>query len=313
MSAEAAGAMSLAERFEAERDRLRGIAYRMLGTPDDADDVVQDAWLRFAAAHDDPSPTPIDNVAAWLTTVTTRLAIDRLRSAQQRREAYVGPWLSDPVLELESPDPSPDDSVVLAESLTLGFMSVLERLSPLERAVFILGDLFQFPLTEVAAIVERSPDATRQLAKRARDHVADGRPRFAPEPDEIEELTGMVFAAALEGDVETLKTYLAADVVHISDGGRDHRAARKPVIGDDRVARLFVNLAKRMQPGMETHVVRANRQTALYSTLHGEPFMLHTVNWVEGRLAGSFAVLNPEKLATFHQQWLAGGAGRPAT
>lgn len=165
------------ELFEAERARLRSVAYRMLGTPDDADDIVQEAWLRFATADVDS----LENPAAWLTTVTTRLAIDKLRSAASRRETYVGPWLADPIANEPAADLGPDDEVLLAESLSLGFLAVLERLSPLERAVFILHDVFAYPLRDVAQIIQRSDAATRQLARRARGHVADGRPRFAPD------------------------------------------------------------------------------------------------------------------------------------
>ena len=163
----------------------RAIAYRMLGTPDDADDVVQDAWLRFGAAD---RSTPIDNPAAWLTTDRPPgLSIDRLRSAQRRRETYVGPWLADPIGRRARRGEHIGEScgtgrraAVLAESLSLGFLAVLERVSPLERAVFILHDVFGYPLADVADIIERSPAATRQLAKRARDHVRDRPPPLRP-------------------------------------------------------------------------------------------------------------------------------------
>lgn len=286
--------------FEAERARLRAIAYRIVGTPDDADDVVQDTWLRFDSAD----LATIDNKAAWLTTVASRLAIDRLRSAQHRRDHYVGPWLADPIAHEPAIEAGPDDALILAESLSLGFLAVLERVSPLERAVFILHDVFDYQLTEVATIIGRTPSATRQLAKRARDHVREERPRFAPDPDDIETLTQLVLAAAMHGDVEMLESFLADDIVHISDGGPHHRAARAPVIGAHRVGQLFIGLAKRFEPGMEFHVVRANGQTAMYYTQDGDPFMLMVANWVDDKIAGSFIVRNPEKLASFHRAWL---------
>lgn len=289
------------EVFEIERPRLRAIAYRMLGTPDDADDVVQDTWLRFTAADHDA----ILNPAAWLTTAATRLAIDRLRSASHRRETYVGPWLPDPIESEPSVDVAPDDALILVESLTLGFMAVLERVTPLERAVFILHDVFSYPLDEVAEIIERNPAATRQLAKRARDHIEAGRPRFTPDPADIEALTEAMMAATLNGDVETLESFLAEDVIHISDGGPNHRAARAPILGRQRVARFFLNLAKRWEASMEAHVVRANGQLAVYLTDHGEPFMLMTTNWFDGQVAASHVVRNPDKLASFHSAWLA--------
>ena len=289
------------EIFETERPRLRAIAYRILGTPDDADDVVQDTWVRFSTADVSSIETP----PAWLTTVTTRLAIDRLRSSSYKREVYVGPWLSNPLDREPALDIGPDDSILLAESISLGFMAVLERLSPLERAVFILHDVFAYSLAEVAGIIERNPAATRQLAKRARDHIDEGRPRFALEAANIEQLSELMLSATLNGDVETLKTFLAADVVHISDGGPDYRAARKPVVGPDRVARYFLNLAKKWEPGMEAHAVRANGQPAYYLTTDGEPFTLIVANWVDGQMSAVFAVRNPEKLTAFHRAWLA--------
>ena len=290
-----------AELFENERPRLRSIAYRIVGTPDDADDVVQDTWLRFSTADTEG----IENLPAWLTTVASRLAIDRLRSSSNQRETYVGPWLSNPFDAEPSPDAGPDENLLIVESISLGFMAVLERVSPLERAVFILHDVFGYPLAEVADIIERKPAATRQLAKRARDHVETGRPRFDPDPADVENLTELMLAAAIGGDVETLKSFLAADVVHISDGGPNHRAARAPIVGPERVSRFFLNLAKRWEPGMEAHVVRANGQLAMYLTNDGEPFMLSVANWFDGQVAASYAVRNPDKLAAFHRAWLA--------
>ena len=290
----------LADSFEAERPRLRSIAYRILGTADDADDVVQDTWLRFATAD----LATIDNPAAWLTTVASRLAIDRLRSARHRRETYVGPWLADPIASELRNESGADDALILAESLSLGFLAVLERLSPLERAVFILHEVFGYPLAEVADIIERTPSATRQLAKRARDHIERGRPRFAPDPVDIEMLTQMVMAAAMHGDVKTLESFLADDIVHLSDGGPNHRAARRAVVGVDRVGRLFMSLARRFEPGLEFHVVRANGQVATYFTLHGDPYMLMVANWVDAKMTASFIVRNPEKLTAFHREWM---------
>ena len=291
----------LGDLFEAERPRLRAIVYRILGSPDDADDVVQDTWLRFALAD----VATIENPAAWLTTVASRLAIDRLRSARHRREAYVGPWLAEPTTQEATIEGSADHALLLAESLSIGFLAVLERVSPLERAVFILHDVFGYPLTEVADIIERTPTATRQLAKRARDHIAQGRPRFAPEPADIETLTNLMLAAAVNGDVETLELFLAHDIVHISDGGAHHRAARLPVVGVRRVSRLFLSLAKQFGPGTEFHVVRANGQVAVYLIRDGDPFTLMIANWVDAQVTASFIVRNEEKLGAFHRDWTA--------
>ncbi|MGA9276356.1 RNA polymerase sigma factor SigJ [Ilumatobacter sp.] len=289
--------------FEEQRPRLRGLAYRMTGCPSDADDIVQDAWCRFADRHDDVTDPP-----AWLTTVVTRLSIDQLRSARHRREHYVGPWLAEPMIDPPSPDDDPGDRAVMIESITIGFLTVLEHLSPLERAVFVLHDVFSIPLSEIADIIERTPAATRQLAKRARDHLADDRPRFDPHPSQVRELTAMMLDAAASGDLETLESYLAEDIVHLSDGGAERRAARLPVVGRARVARFYANLARRLEPGTEIHLVSTNGQAALYLTHDGTPVMLFVPTWVDGRIAATHSLLNPAKLAPFHAAWIAAGA-----
>ena len=215
----------------------------------------------------------------------------------------MGPWLPDPVFDEPKIESSPEDAALLAESLSIGFMATLERLSPLERAVFILHDVFAYPLTEVAGIIDRQEPATRQLAKRARDHIEQARPRYAPDPADIEALSTLMMAAALEGDIETLQSFLVEEVVHVSDGGANHLAARAPVVGRDRVARFFVNLSKRWEPTMELHLVQANGQFAAYMTNHGEPYMLLVSNWVDGMVVASYGVRNAEKLAGFHKAW----------
>ncbi len=284
------------ELFEAERPRLRSLAYRMLGTPDDADDIVQEAWIRYSAVDKPP-----DSVAAWLTTVVTRLSIDRLRSAQVRREQYVGPWLPEPI---DTELPRPDDSVIMAESLSIGFLALIERLSAIERAVFLLHDVFGYSFAEVATMVERTEAAARQACKRARDHIEAGRPRFAAEPKDVEALSDAFFAAVLSGDLAALGSMLTDNVVHVSDGGADHHAARVPVVGRDRVARLFTNLAKRIGPGWEVHKVQANGEFGYYFTAGGDPALLMVSSWIDGRMRTSFAIRNPDKLASFHRAWL---------
>jgi RNA polymerase sigma-70 factor, ECF subfamily len=291
------------EVFEAERARLHGIAYRMLGTASDADDVVQDAWLRFSS-----SAARIETPAAWLTTVVTRLAIDRLRSARARRETYVGPWLPEPLaLKLTYPpgDPrDPEGHLLLAESLSIGFLAVLERLSPLERAAFLLRDVFGFSMAETAAVIERSETATRQLAKRARDHV-QGRPRFAVDPADVEALSAAFFAAAFAGDLERLESMLHDDAVQTNDGGANFRASRRSVVGKKRVARFVCSLVKKAPPGLAVHSVFANGQFAYYLTVDERPMMLLVANWVDGKLAASFGIRNEEKLAAFDRVWRA--------
>jgi RNA polymerase sigma-70 factor, ECF subfamily len=285
--------------FEAERPRLRGLAYRMTGTPDDADDVVQDVWVRWQRADH----TGIDNPAAWLTTVTTRVALDRLTSATARREQYVGPWLPEPL-----PDPAADpaERAVASDSLTLGFLRVLETLQPVERAVFLLHDVFDMPFREVAASVGRDEAATRQIAKRARDRVRDGRPRVDPAPDDVTSLSGAFLAAVFEGDVDRLVAMLTEDVVYVSDGGPHHRAARRPVTTPRRVATLMINVTRRgVRPGDELHWVGVNGQPGAYVVRDGAPVHLTVLGWRDGKVAEAISIVNPDKLRHVHTAWLA--------
>ncbi|MEL7206686.1 MAG: RNA polymerase sigma factor SigJ [Actinomycetota bacterium] len=281
---------SMVATFEAERSRLFDVAYRLLGSVADSEDVVQEAYLRWA----DQAGRPIDNPAAFLTTVVSRLALDRLRSARHRREQYVGPWLPEPVATT-----GPDDDVVLAESLTIGFLAVLERLGPVERAVFVLHDVFALPFAEVAGIVDRSEANCRQIARRARERVrAEGpgaRPR--PAPSGHQGLIDAFLDAVVSGDVARLEQLLAEDVVHVSDGGADHHAARRPVVGRDRVARLFVNLAKRTPERAGVELLHLNGEPSVMVTVEGRPFVTITLGVTDGLITNIWAVINPDKIA----------------
>lgn len=300
------------EVFEAERPRLERLAYRMLGTPDDADDVVQEAWLRWQRKDLDD----IVNPAAWLTTVTARIAIDRLTSARRRREVYVGPWLPEPLtieslgaatVRAASSGPSSDPAMLAvgSESLELGLLRVLETLGPVERAVFLLHDVFGYPFVQISPIVDKSAAATRQIGKRARERVRSGRPRVEAEPADVGAWSEAFLGAVVEGDLGRLMDMLTDDVVHISDGGAERHAARRPVVGADRVARLLVNLTARgMEAGDDLHWIRVNGQVGLYVVRDGEPNLLAVVSWRDGRVAELLALVNPTKLARFHQRWL---------
>lgn len=283
--------------FAEARARLVGIAYRMLGTPDDAEDVVQDAWLRWDAADRSTIREPV----AWLTTVTTRLAIDRLRSARARREVYVGPWLPEPLPTTGSTAPDPADEVTAAETLTVGFLTVLERLEPVERAAFLLHDVFGLPFAEVAEAIDRKPDAARQLASRARTRVREASPRARtpPPPERAEALADAFLGAIILGDVDALRAMLTDDVVHLSDGGPHRRAARRPVVGSDRVARLLLSLASRVAPGTELVPVSVNGQPGWFASLDGVPEMVLVPSFDGERVCAIHAVLNPDKLAGF--------------
>jgi RNA polymerase sigma-70 factor (ECF subfamily) len=215
--------------FAAERPRLLGLAYRILCGNADAEDVVQEAWLRWSKADQ----AAIDNPPAWLTTVTARLALDRVRTVQRRREVYVGPWLPDPV----STERSPAENAELAESLTLGFLVMLDCLGPLERAVFLLADVFGEPFAVIAAAVGKSEPACRQIVTRARRKIR-GAEHIRPAPASAA-LLGRLMTAVVAGDETQAVRLLAPEVVLISDGGPDRHAARRPVVGSYRVQRLL--------------------------------------------------------------------------
>jgi len=226
--------------FERLRPLLFSIAYRMIGSVTEAEDVVQEAFIRYHRAGADGER--IAEPKAWLSAVTTRLAIDHLRSARVRRETYVGPWLPEPVVERTEDVPSA--SAELADSLSLAFLLVLERLNPVERAVFLLREVFDFGYDEIAEIVERNEDNCRQLATRARRHVEEERPRFRPSREHQAELTLRFLEAVSEGDTDGLVGMLAEDVALYSDSGGRVQAARRKVAGPKHVARLMTTVAR---------------------------------------------------------------------
>ncbi len=281
--------MSAVDAFERERSRLFGLAYRMTGSVMDADDIVQDAYLRWQGVDADRVETP----AAFLTTVTTRLSIDRLRSAQRKRETYVGPWLPEPIVT----ENDPARVVEVDETITLSFLAVLERLNPVDRAVFLLREVFGTSYDEIARVVDRSETACRQIARRARERVRNERPRFELPSARTDELVAAFGAALLSGDPEQLSALLADDVVHVSDGGADHHAARRPVVGAANVARFMVNLAKRFPSHGEIEVLEANGDPAFLALVDGEPVTLVALGFDRDLVRRVSAVVNPDKLA----------------
>lgn len=274
--------------FEAMRPRLVGIAYRMLGTIADAEDVVQEAYLRWHGADRGAVHRP----EAWLTTVTARIALDRLRSAQRRREEYVGPWLSEPLVL----DPGPEEAAELAESLTLGFLTLLDRLGPIERAVFLLADVFSVPFADIADTVGKSPAACRQIASRARARLrADGVMRSRPGGDRrvVEEL----LVAVAVGDVDGVLARLAPDAVCVSDGGATRRAARRPIVGSRRVARFLITTTRKVYDRAGVELATINGCPGMVVSVDGEVDVVASFELDDdGRVAGIWMMRNPEKL-----------------
>jgi RNA polymerase sigma-70 factor (ECF subfamily) len=223
--------------FEAQRPRLLRLGYRMLGSTAEAEDVVQDAWLRWQRADHSAVREP----AAFLTRTVTRLCLDVMRSARQRRETYVGSWLPEPLVE-----PEPEAETVRADELTLTLMLALERLSPLERAAFLLHDVFDVPLAEVATTLDRDAAAVRQLAARARKHVRTDTPRYQVQREEGDRLAQAFFTASSSGDIAGLRTLLAQSVVVQSDGGGKIHAFLNPIVGLAKVLRLYDGLRRKL-------------------------------------------------------------------
>lgn len=275
---------------ESHRSRLLGIAYGMLGSVMDAEDVVQDVYLRWSALN----PATIDSPAAYLTTMTTHTAINVLKSAQRRRESYVGPWLPEPVVGDFEPDPG--EQIADAEQFSLAMLTALERLNPVERAVLILRDVFDLDYADIADIVDKSPANTRQLAVRARANVGDaGRRRPLDSVTESRLVTEYLAAVAAD-DVDRLARVFAADVVLWADGGGRVRAARHPLHGATRVARHLVGVRAQSPPGMKVTLGRANGDPALLAFAAGRCVAVIAFEVEDSQVIGVRAILNPEKL-----------------
>lgn len=276
-----------ADPFEAERPRLLRLAYRMLGSFAEAEDIVQTAWLRWRETDRASIRVP----AAFLSRVVTRLCLDAMKSARARRETYVGAWLPEPLVE--GAEPEPDDG-----DLTLTLMMALERLSPLERAAFLLHDVFGVPLDEVATTLGREAPAVRQLASRARRHVRAERPRYPVPPEEGERIARAFFAASRSGDVATLRTLLTREVEMRSDGGGKVVAFLNPILGIERVLRSFAGLARKhaAAPGTFLRAVRVDGLPGFVSRERGGVLQVTALAIEDGRIAGIYVVRNPDKL-----------------
>lgn len=286
-----------ARLFEAERRHLLGVAYRLLGTLTDAEDVLQDVFERWLGAD----RSAVANPAAYLTTMTTRASIDRLRSARAKREVYVGPWLPEPV-PVDDTARSPEAVAELDESLTIGYLHLLEQLTPRERAAHLLHDVYDFSFREIASMIDREEAACRQLASRARSKLRATRPDRdrATSPEVDAELCHRLVGALAGGDIGAVMSLLTDDVVHISDGGAEHRAARQPVVGADRVARLLVNLAGRIDEAalaeLDTRHLVVNHQAAALVMIGETPLVMLAIDSDGERIDHIWAVVNPDKL-----------------
>jgi RNA polymerase sigma-70 factor, ECF subfamily len=279
--------------FEPHRPRLTGLAYRMLGSVAEAEDVVQDAWLRWQGTERDT----VRDSGAFLHRVVARLCLDRLKSARVQRETYIGPWLPEPVVDAEAL--RAPDANEWADDLSFALMLALERLSPLERAAFVLHDVFDLDFGEIATTLGRSEVACRQLAVRARAHVRAARPRFTIPADQGERLVRAFLGAVQHGDTATLARLLAEDAVLHTDGGGRRAAARNLIRGRDHILRLYAGLARKSRlPRMET-VVRPLRINGLPGIVAIEPDgTLQTIAFevAGGRISAIYVVSNPDKL-----------------
>ncbi len=281
--------------FDELRPLMFSIAYRMLAGVGDAEDIVQEAFLRYHRAT--AAGTEIDSPRAYLSAVVTRLSIDHLRSAQVRRETYVGQWLPEPLLtDRAAVDPA--DHAQQADSLSMAFLLVLERLNPVERAVFLLHDVFGFGYPEIAAIVDRSQDNCRQLAVRARRHVRDHRPRFEASRDKRDELADRFLATLGEGDMDGLVSMLAADVVVYGDSGGTSPSWPRPIVGADKVARLLLGLSEQIRGlGITASRAEVNGQPgAVFQDPAGRLINVFSFDIADGEIHVVRSVINPDKL-----------------
>jgi RNA polymerase sigma-70 factor (ECF subfamily) len=278
--------------FNEHRDLLFSIAYRMLGSVADAEDLVQETFLRWQEAES----TPVRSPRAFLSTVITRLCINHLRSARARREQYVGPWLPEPLLTAPALDR--DSDVRIAESLSMAFLVLLESLTPGERCVLLLRDVFDYDFAEIAQIVDKSEVNCRQMLRRARQHVAARRPRFDPSPAERAQLTEKFLKASVEGDLQGLIALLAEDAALWSDGGGKASAALRPIRGVDRVVRFIAGSIRKFVPAERVfQPAEINGQPGIISYVDRRPISVLVLDLADDRIQTIYVITNPEKLA----------------
>jgi RNA polymerase sigma-70 factor (ECF subfamily) len=278
------------DSFTSHRDHLFAIAYRMLGSVEDAEDVVQEAFLRWHQVNAETIESP----GAWLTTVVTRIALNQLHSARATRETYIGPWLPEPLLTANGHSPS--DSAELSDSLSIAFLAVLERLSPRERAVYLLRDVFGYEYDDIARMVELGEANCRQIFHRAKQRLDDRKQRFSTDPETHRALLESFARAVNEGDVDGVVELLTRDAVLWADGGGQVRAAaRKPLRGALVVARFLVGVRRKVGSGDLTLRI-VNGLPALITTIAGSPRRVVSIDVSNSRIAGVYVVANPDKL-----------------
>ncbi|HCT79779.1 MAG TPA: RNA polymerase subunit sigma-24 [Micromonosporaceae bacterium] len=287
--------------FREHRRLLIGVAYRVLGSVTDAEDVVQESWLRWSKVD----PREVNEPKAFLITTVTRLAIDRLRQVKAQREAYPGTWLPEPVSNI----PGGAETAELADSVDLALLVVLETLSPLERAVFVLREAFELPFADIAEVIGREEPAARQLAKRAREHVQARRPRFEVDRASRREITERFLAASSQGDLDSLTSLLARDVALVSDGGGKARSPLRIIVGAEKVVRFFAGISTEqgtnafmasigLEPPREFSfaIAEINAAPALVVYAGSRPITLVSLVVADGRIEEIYLVANPEKL-----------------
>lgn len=282
--------------FAAHRPRLLGVAYAVLGELGEAEDVVQDTWLRWQDADRDA----VRNAEAFLVTAATRLAIDRLRSARVRRETYVGTWLPDPLVS--DPD-DPSAMAIEAETLSLALLCALERLNPVQRAVLVLRDVFDVEYAEIADILDISPSNARQIAKRARDRAGDATRRRPVDPRERRRLTAAFLLATQRGDVDQLRAILAADAIQYSDGGGNATVARTPIYGADKIARFYANVRRtgRLPANLSAQLVLVNGDPGVcLASAAGGAYAITALELADDKVLAIRNFVNPERFARFH-------------
>ncbi|HLV98310.1 MAG TPA: RNA polymerase sigma-70 factor [Ktedonobacterales bacterium] len=283
------------ESFETYRTYLFAIAYRMLGSAMDAEDMVQETYLRFQAAP----PETIHSLKAYLATILTRLCLDQLDLARRKRETYVGPWLPEPILTAETPETAdPEKRVETEESISLAFMVLLEQLQPFERAVFLLREVFGYEFAEIAAMLDKNEAACRRSFSRAKQHLREHRPRFPVSPQLHQQLLNSYFQAVQAGEIAPLMDLLAEDVTLWTDGGgKIKQAPLRPVHGRDAVARLSLGTSRFLPENARFEFGEVNDQAALIVRTGEATFAVLTIEVQDERIQTIWVIANPEKLA----------------